>query len=245
MNDILEGIVLRQSEYKDNDLLLNVFLKEHGKISLVVKGGLKENSKNKALCAPFSCSQFQIDYSPLKSIFLLKTGSLQHSFYKIKDNLDLISCANLMVEILEQFIEPQVQNENFYNLFLFCLTKLHEKKNIYLVLAFYISECLKEIGIEPEVDECVNCSELKVNTISIAEGGFVCLKCATNTKSMKCDLDALKNFRYICKAGFEQFSILETNCNVRLADVSVFVEFLIFHTGIRLRNWQVFKDWTS
>ncbi len=245
MNDTMEGIVLKQSEYRENDALLEVFFKDIGKVSLVLKGVLKANSKNKALATPYTCSDFCFDYDPLKSMFLLKTGVIKQSFYKIHENLGAIAAANLMKEILEKFIVSHEPNEALYDNLYFCLNQLHQQHNIYLVVSFFTAQCLKEIGIEPEVDECVNCANQRVSAISLTEGGFVCLDCAKNTDVIRGDIDSLRMFRYLNKASYEQFNILLEQLSLRFVDTKIMVDFLMYHTGIKLVNWRLFEEWTS
>ena len=58
MNNVCEGIVLRQREFKDNDVILQVLTKEEGTLSFVAKGIQKAKSKNVSACALFCYSRF-------------------------------------------------------------------------------------------------------------------------------------------------------------------------------------------
>ena len=69
MNDKINGFVLAQNDYKDNDLLLQVLTKEYGILSLVAKAAKKINSKNHFL--PLCLYEFIIDYKDGKTIYFL------------------------------------------------------------------------------------------------------------------------------------------------------------------------------
>ena len=45
MNDRVDGIVLKQSDYRDNAVLLQVLTKEYGLISFTAKGARKLTSR--------------------------------------------------------------------------------------------------------------------------------------------------------------------------------------------------------
>ncbi len=245
MNDRLEGIVLKQSEYRENDALLSVFFREAGKLTLTAKGILKESSRNRAQAAPFACVCFDFDYLPERTIFTMKTGMVIESHYRIRENLLSLSAAQVMTEIVEMIAQPQEALPQLYDALRFSLQMLHEGKDAKLLLAYFLAQVLKEMGLEPNVDECVLCGDRSVSTISIAEGGFVCRHCAANTETLAVDLEALKMFRYLNKANQQHFSRLEKCLVVRLQDVKIFVDFLMRHSGLKLESWRFFEDCAS
>lgn len=245
MNDELEGIVLSQREYRENDVLLSVFSKDYGKMTLTAKGVLKSNSRNQAIVAPYACSCFQLDYDPLKTMFLLKTGTVVASNYKIREKLEAMNAAALLCEITERIIQAQEPAEVLYDELSFSLALLHQGEDVKLVVSYFIAQVLKEMGLEPNVDECVLCSNQAINTISIIEGGFVCKECASQTQVLPVDLDALKMFRYINKAQQENFEALKKLLKLRISDVKIFVDFFILHSGLTLESWRFFMECSS
>lgn len=245
MNDEIEGIVLKQSGYKEHDALVTILSKENGKLTLVAKGLLKETSRNRAICMPFSKSLFQMDYEPHKSLFSLKTGEILSSYYRVRENLERLNTASLLCEIVYAIAEANEESTVLYEELDFCLQKLHEKKDAKLVAVYFISRILKEMGLEPNVDECVLCASQSISTISIEEGGFVCSDCAKELRTLSVDLSTLKMFRYVNKAEKENFEALEKAVSVRGCDVKVFVDFLSLHSGLNLDSWRFFMECTS
>ena len=47
------GIVLKAIPFKENDVILSVYFKEYGKLSLLANGLRKAKSKNASSCQPF------------------------------------------------------------------------------------------------------------------------------------------------------------------------------------------------
>ena len=56
----VKGIVLRCSDYADNDKLLTLLTHEMGKVVVCVKGGRSIKSKHMPSCEVFSYSEFQL-----------------------------------------------------------------------------------------------------------------------------------------------------------------------------------------
>ena len=78
MNDKLDCFVLSNSDYKDNDLILQVINKDYGIFSLVTKGAKKINSKNHYM--NMCLYEFLFDYKDNKTMFTLKSGKLLKSY---------------------------------------------------------------------------------------------------------------------------------------------------------------------
>ena len=99
------------------------------------------------------------------------------------------------------------------------------------------------LGISPEVDCCVVCGETDgIETISVADGGFLCRSCNTATHLKPVEVDFLRRFRIINKAGFE---VLDKIMGIGLNDwklADLLVEFLVTHSGMNLRSWRSMKS---
>lgn len=245
MNETLEGIVLKQSEYRENDGLVYVLCRDVGKITLVARGMMKDASRNRSVCVPFSCSLFELDYDPNRTMFVLKTGTVKKSYYRIRENLVALSAAQVMGEIVDKIAQPHEPIPLLYDELQFCLDALHQGRSASLVLAYFIAQALKEMGLEPNVDECVACGDQAISTVSISEGGFVCRSCASQIETLPLDLPALKMFRYINKAERQHFEALQKSLTVRMSDVKIFVDFLMLHSGLKLDSWRFFMECTS
>ena len=60
MYEKTEGIVLRETEYKDADKLLTVLTREHGKITVKARGVKSGRSRSKAACQLLTYSEFTL-----------------------------------------------------------------------------------------------------------------------------------------------------------------------------------------
>jgi len=235
MNDVTEGIVLSNMEYREKDALVSVLTKDFGRIAFVAKGVLSIQSKNAPGCTPYTTSEFSFDYKEGKTVFPLKTAKMNNSRRALREDLDLLSFAGLLCELSEKASEQGVKETELYEALDNALNNL--KKDRYLSCCLFLAWLQRFVGVEPVVDQCVICGKTTVSSISIKEGGFVCSGCQQHVASKNCTLDDLIHFRVASKAGFEHFDILQKKYVFSFNDVRIMMDFLLHHTGMRLHSW--------
>lgn len=245
MNDRTLGIVLKQIEYRENDALLTVLTKDHGKLSLVARGIKKMTSKNAVSCMPYCVSEFVLDYQDDKSMFTIKTASLQESNHKIQEDLIKLGVAQVLTELVDKcipqgYIDDEII-ENLYQLLEVSLRKLNDDKEYGLLLSLFLAQILKQCGVPPTVDECVLCGSSKVNYISVDEGGFICADCKAEVGAITTNQMDLKRFRLVNKAEIEHFDVLKGYGPWPLNEAYTMIEFLKIHTGIECDSWNFLK----
>ena len=236
MNDVTEGIVLSSMDYREKDALISVLTKDFGRIALIGKGLLSLQSKNASGCTPYATSEFCFDYKEGKTVFPLKTAKIKNSRRVIREDLDLLNLAGLLCELGEKVCEQGIKEPELFLALDASLSYL--EKDRYLSVCLFLAFVERFIGIEPMVDGCVCCGNTTISSISIREGGFVCEKCRTKCLSKNCTLNELIHFRLISKAKIEHFELIHSKYQLTLNDVSLRIEFLEHHTGIRLQSWR-------
>ena len=126
-----------------------------------------------------------------------------------------------------------------YDLLETTLEKLDQDAEAFTVFSVFVVQILNILGISPVVDECVLCGNTKgIETISIADGGFICHECNKSVHLRPLDVDFLRKFRIINKAGFEVYDRLASSGLNDYQLSALLVEFLCTHSGMRLRSWR-------
>ncbi len=235
MNDKVIGIVLSVSQYREHDSLLTVLTKS-GLMTLVAKGMNKNTSKNAHFCMMFAHSEFIIDYVSDKTMFTLKSGTLINGYRHLSDDLQTIAIATFMAETSKVLCDDDPQA--FLHLLTFMYERLLPTSDKLLLLALFLSTCSQLIGFSPMVDECVACGDVKISSISIDEGGFICENCRKELMEKNVDVILLKRFRLINKATLEHVDILKNYGPWSMADCMLCKDFLFYHSGIQVSSWE-------
>ena len=243
MNDKSEGIVLKQRDFKDNDYLLTIITPDHGSIRLIARGAKKNNSKNSYACSPLTLADFIFDLKEA-SLSLLKNVTVVNTYKNIRNDLEKIAIANLMVDIINDITketdgDPLI-TQIIYDLLKGSLLYLNDHNHHNIVLGVFISNVLDVMGISPQVDGCCNCMSPKVVSISLSSGGFVCQNCGGDQP--KYDIDHLRKFRLLNKAKPENLKILEDYEPFAFSLVEILYRFLEEYGDMRLASWKFLNE---
>ena len=229
----VKGIVIKSAEVKENDLIITISTPQ-GLMSLYGRGLKKMTSHNAHACQLLDCSEFVIDGNETREIRMLRSASLKKDFVNIKGDYDRLALASVVAEI-----SSKLEDEDLFMLIFRTLDNLDKTSEPYTVFNLFVVEILNLLGISPVVDGCAICGETSnIETVSIADGGFICHDCNSQTHINPRDVNFLRRFRIINKASFE---VLDKILNIGLNDyeiTSMLVEFLVTHSGMTLRSWR-------
>lgn len=174
-----QAIVLRSVKYKDNDLILTLFTRKLGKISVIARGAKRPKSKLLSAVQVFSYCNFS----------LMKTGNMYKilqaesikNFYRISQDLESFSYGAFLLSLTEKSIYENQTNNRLFNALvntIYILAEDDGKVNKKFLITAFELQFLNYIGFKPEVNKCSNCgnseSPFKFN---IQSGGLVCSEC--------------------------------------------------------------------
>lgn len=233
MNDKVNGLILRISDYKENDLLLDIITSDKSFLSLVARGAKKLSGKKHYL--NLCLYEFIIDYKDNKTMYTIHNSKLLKSYYKdndLKDN----SFKNILTELTLK--SKELYEYDMYDNLLFVLDNFNNT-NMYLLGCLYLSYLLKLYGINPNVDKCVVCGNSKVISISNRLGGFVCKEHLTGLEPL--DIETLKKFRLINKANFNNYVSIK-DIEYTNKDFDILMEFYLTNTDINIKAYKLYKE---
>lgn len=241
MNNKIEGIVLRQSEYRDSDMILSVFTRENGKMSFLARGIKKAQSKNASSCSLFCHSLFHYNDNGKNGIQTLKTAERKTMFYKIYEDLLRQSVAQVMCECVEKMVDGI--SEEVYDALYACLLYLHNENDPLLVLSLFLTIANEYCGVTPNVDTCVHCNTQKnIASISLEDGGFVCVQCMDMLHHKKYGEQKLRDFRLVHKAGIEDFEVLKQYVKGEYEMVELLISFFEEYSGSHVKSFAFLKS---
>ena len=100
MIEKVDGIVVRETPYKDTSKIIEVFTKEYGIISIIAKGA-------KRIKSPLFTGTTYLSYSSFcvskKNISTLRSVDTIFSFKNILKDISLLSSASYLVELVGYF----------------------------------------------------------------------------------------------------------------------------------------------
>ena len=171
-----EGLVLRETQYKDSDKLLTVLSKDRGKLTLRARGVRSRNSRLKSGCQLLAYSEFTVFEN--KSYHLIEEAVPLQLFLPLRDDIEKLSLASYFAQVSETISQEDSPNPELLSL---CLNSMYalaslDKPQKLLKAAFELrAACLA--GYMPMLDECVVCGHPQPERFHVKGGALQCTGC--------------------------------------------------------------------
>jgi DNA repair protein RecO (recombination protein O) len=227
-----EAIVLRKTKFSDSSLIVQLYTKEKGKISALLKGARSSKSRIGSKIDLINHVEVIFYNKEHKELQLVTQVNLIDHYSHIKEDLDKIKYASAVCELILKLIPDHEVNEK---LFRGSVRILHliDAPNHDEILHFaqYLLFFIKEIGFEISFDRCSSCGKVldKPDTNAFSySNGIVC---------NDCEEDKLLTYQF-SEELFNLFKCLTTKNNIKSynrnhAENIIFIleKFLIYHNS--------------
>lgn len=230
--DIVEGVILKRTAYKENDMILHIYTKNYGKIGVMARGVRKITSKNARATQELMISEMTIHLK--KGLSPLIKATPVHYLRHIKENIDSEIVANYILEYYYRYIDENSPNSHENDVLLNALYALDNGYHPLLVYLLFNVFILDHSGVSLNVEGCVKCGSSKVVSISLLDGGFIC---ANHLKHQPVyNVDVLKAFRHIHKIPLEHIDQIHILESVMLELIPIMDAFVEEYTGISMKT---------
>ncbi len=175
-----EAIIIKKTKLGEADRILTLYTPHLGKIQAVAKGVRRPRSKLSGHLELLTHSQVSLARG--KNLDTVTGSQTINSFLSVKSDLELISYALYVIELLNKFTEEHIENYPLFRLLLETLKQLEQGNNNELVLRYFELHLLSHVGYRPQLQNCVLCrSPLSpvTNSFSATAGGMLCPGCSS------------------------------------------------------------------
>ena len=237
-SEVVEGVILKKTPYKENDMILHVYTKDFGKIGILARGVRKMTSKNARAVQEMMISEFEISLK--KGLSTLIKATPLHYLRHIKESIEYEIVGNYILEYYYRYIEENKPSYNDYQMLISSLKALDEGYSYLLVYIFFQVYILQSNGIDIEVDGCVKCGDSKVVSISIEDGGFVCASHFNHSKLYS--KETLQAFRHFHKLTIHEIDQFHVSDDVLKEIISIHEYYIHEYAGISLKSLTFIKQ---
>lgn len=175
MIERVEGIIIKDASYSETSKLLTLITKEHGIINLLAKGAKTLKSPLRSTTTKLTHGYFNIIYKESKLSTLKEVDTIDY-YKNIKKDINKISYATYILELVEQVIK-QTNNEEVFDNLIASLKKIEANMNPLVITNILELKCLDYLGVMPILDCCSVCGNENIITISADQGGYLCKNC--------------------------------------------------------------------
>lgn len=234
----VEGIILKETPYKEKSKIIQLFTKEHGLISVICKGVKSPKSSLRALTIRYTYGVFQISYKKDKLSTLIN-ADLINPLENIKSDIINISYLGYLAELTLQVLK-QSNSSDIYDMFIGTILKMNEGHDPLILTNIIELKYLPYLGVGISLDECILCGCKKdIITIDADAGGLICKSCFTN--EILVDLKTIKLLRMYYYIDIKSISSIKISEEVK-KQINFFVErYYDRYTGLYLKSKEFLK----
>jgi len=236
-----KGLILRETPYKEADVMLTVLTECAGKLSVLARGARRKGSKSSAAIQLLTYSEFTLYESGGR--YTLNEAEPIEMFFGIREDIVKLSLASYLAEVLEQAadeesINPELLRLGLNSLYAIAKTNIpHEK--IKAVFELKIAELS---GYAPNVYSCMGCGEEdNLCAFDIRSGTVLCKRC-NNGYHKHVDASVVDAMRYILREDIKRifsFNISDRSMKL-LSDLTD--EYIRIHFDRNFKTNQFYKS---
>lgn len=220
---VTKALVLRETQYKDNDKLLALLSAEHGLLLARARGVKRKNSKLRSGCQLLCFSEFTLYEN--KGFYSVNEVDAIEMFTGFRNDIELLSLGSYFCQVLETVATENEPAGELLQLGLNCLYALEKlNKPQLLVKAAFELRLLSLIGYRPDLSACNVCGRDDADRLWFRDGTLLCSGCSKlygKGTSRSVSEQVLMAMRYILTCDSKRllsFSLPDIQLN-ELADV--------------------------
>ncbi len=237
--ETLNGIVLRYTDYRDNDRILSVLTRERGLVSITARACRKRNSPLAAIAEQFCYVEFVV--YERSGIMYTSNAAVLESFYAIREDYDKLVSAVQVAHMTGMIAYQCPQNAELFSLCYHALSFIaygeHPPVNVELCFA---AKFLHLSGYMPTLTNCVACGrdlrKLSSMFFSKAQGGALCCYCGAGARPTRAII--LEAIRRMALIPYEEIGkvILPGDIIDEVSDILYDYAEYVFEQTVRLRG---------
>ena len=237
-----EAIILKRMDFRETSLIVDLYTRDFGKLSGLLKGIRAEPTKFASAVEVSSHNDVIFYKKTNTTLHLVSACDLKDNFFNIRKSMIKAGMMGIMMELITSVMQPEDKNEAVFNLALECLKELETTSTPDKVMTIFKIRMLSLSGFKPHFDSCVSCSDriLGQSKFSLSLGGLLCEKCAHKDLSSRSIFrGTIASILYIEKNDFKNSLNLGLNPQIKKELEIILNAFLNFHLEKELKSQKV------
>ena len=178
-----QAICIRAVDYSETSQVVTFFARNHGKVGAIAKGAKRPKSAFGGPIEPFSYGDLVLADSPSTRLATLTEFQPRFDVVRgLSGSLPALHAALLASELLDKLTQDRDPHPGLYEGFLQFLQEAVTTRSVLPALIGFQSVLLRQIGLQPVLDQCANCQLPYAQTwpgryFSSSANGLVCGDC--------------------------------------------------------------------
>ncbi len=169
-----DGLVLRETAYRDSDKLLTVLTPGRGQLTLKARGVRSRSSPLKAACQLLAFSEFTVFEN--RGFLTINEAEPKQLFAPLRADLELLSLASYFAQVAELISQEDSPSPRLLALLLGSFEALGKRPQPLVKAAFELrAACLS--GYLPDLSGCAFCGREDAEFFNVSSGHLECAAC--------------------------------------------------------------------
>ena len=224
------GVVLKTTPYSETSLVVRVFTRDYGKMSIMAKGARRPKQNLEGVLAPPNQVQLEISYRDGREMQTLIKAEFDRRFTIFSKDLVRSAGALLAVEMLDRSVHDSDAHPVLYRLITATLGALDDGELApTLLLDFYQLQLANQLGFAPHLQHCAKCGQdLDEALLDNVNGDLTCGKCGGGG-SLHLDGSTLAYLQWLRATHITKLGAMEWADEAHLKASRFLKEFLYLH----------------
>ncbi len=173
------AICIRAVDYSETSQIITFFTRATGKISAIAKGSKRPKSAFDGPVEIFSHGEIVFSDSTREKLATLTEFEQQPGLSHLSNNLFALNCCLFGTELLNNLTNEYDPHPELFDSFLQFLQDANERRassiehrNVLALLILFQLALLKEVGLQPVLNACVNCKTRYEHRASLVRRSF-------------------------------------------------------------------------
>lgn len=203
-----KGLVLRKTDWRENDRILRLLTPGRGRVDAVARGCRRPNNPLMACSELFTLGDYVLYKG--KGHEIVTSCQVEDSYYPLRGDFEKLSYAAIMLRCAELSAQPEEPQEHLMILLTRSLSRLaYSPLDARAVTAAYLLHFAALAGYKPRLEHCAVCGEPilqgQAAWLSPTAGGLVCRSCRGHqSDARQIEPEAVLWLRSILKVGIEK-----------------------------------------
>lgn len=206
MEVIVNALVLRATDYKDNDKILTLYSLERGKITAGIKGVKKSGAKLKFASEPFAFCEFVL--AEKQGRYTVIGATYIDSFFSLRTSLIKYYVSAVIAEALNRLTVENESDEGLFSLTLNAVKNINYGDKELESLSRYLIALSEVSGYKIQKASCVGCGEDISGRVffSTKNAEFYCSNCRVDG-AMEITLETYNALKSLTEEGSGKIDI--------------------------------------
>ena len=169
-----KGIIVKRINLGEADRILTIITQDRGKIRAIAKGVRKSKAKLSGFLEMFRYNDYLIAEG--RNLDIITSAQTIDNLHGIGKDLRSVALAYYIAEMVDRLVEETQEVDGIFDLTLLILNEINKGDlNLDLLKSFFEINILSLLGLQPELNYCVECRKLvSEGCFSFSMGGLLC-----------------------------------------------------------------------